>query len=296
MRSCAWIGPSIFHPRGRRADHSKPPTQCASPLSPGDTNRPGTVVPRRSGGLDVRARGFDLEQMPLVLPGVGRHPPAERVRVVDLRRHDLTRVGHVTCDVQAAEAGFFDDESRFLSDHPDRFPATVLIHQNDELAVGLGAQSTCPVIERDLPSKTTVVTDVVELRSHEQVTSGASRSAATPTGTGWPAVVRPTVRMHAVWVSVRRLRRRTAPSPRLRATAATATCRWERNPGTLTGSLQIRDEIDVAVLVGEHALAAPKVFHVAVVDLFGLDLDGLVFVGLQSVTPNAQRPDVVRPQ
>jgi hypothetical protein len=34
------------------------------------------------------------------------------------------------------------------------------------------------------------VTEVAESRSHEQVTSGAIRSAAIPTGTGWPAAVR----------------------------------------------------------------------------------------------------------
>jgi len=60
------------------------------------------------------------------------------------------------------------------------------------------------------------------------------------------------------------------------------------SPGYAAG-LQIRDEIDVAVLVGEHPLAAPEVLHVAVEPSTDWNLDGLVLVGFQGVAQRVLR-------
>lgn len=65
---------------------------------------------------------------------------------------------------------------------------------------------------------------------------------------------------------------------------------------TLDGRLQVGDELDVAVLVGEQRLTAPQIPLVAAVDLFGLDLDGHVPVRVERIAPDAGRPDLVRPQ
>src|ERR1044072_7958236 len=60
--------------------------------------------------------------------------------------------------------------------------------------------------------------------------------------------------------------------------------------------LEVGDQADVEHLVAEVVLTTAQVLHVAVVDLFGGDLDGLVPVGLERVAPDVQRLDVVRPQ
>src|SRR6202012_5417126 len=78
--------------------------------------------------------------------------------------------------------------------------------------------------------------------------------------------------------------------------------RREKNPTAggekLRGGvrLQVGHQADVNDFLGEVALAAAQVPHVALVDLFGLDRDGLVFVGLQRVTPQMQGLDVTIPQ
>src|SRR6202000_3274539 len=59
--------------------------------------------------------------------------------------------------------------------------------------------------------------------------------------------------------------------------------------------LEVGDQADVEHLVGEVVFAAAQVLDVAVVDLFGGDLDSLVPVGLQRVAPDVQRLNVVRP-
>jgi hypothetical protein len=57
--------------------------------------------------------------------------------------------------------------------------------------------------------------------------------------------------------------------------------------------LEVGDQAAVEHLVGEVVAAAAQVLHVAVVDLFGGDLDGLVPVGFQRIAPERERLDVV---
>ena len=60
--------------------------------------------------------------------------------------------------------------------------------------------------------------------------------------------------------------------------------------------LEVGHQADIEHLLGEVVLAAAQILDVAVVDLFRGDLDGLVPVRLERVTPDVQRLDVVRPQ
>ena len=67
-------------------------------------------------------------------------------------------------------------------------------------------------------------------------------------------------------------------------------------PSPVKRLLGQRELVDVDVAVAEPVGAAGEVVHVAVVDLFGLDRDRLVLVGLQRGGPSVQRPRVVRLQ
>src|SRR4051794_14276501 len=123
MRSCAWIGPSIIIP------------EVGGPTI---SNRHGTFSRlawnlwfRRRDGLDLIAGRLDLEQVPLLLPRVRRHPPGERVRVVDLGRHHLAGIGHVTRGVQVPQTNLVHDESSVMAEQDtDRLPAAFFTDQD----------------------------------------------------------------------------------------------------------------------------------------------------------------------
>lgn len=68
-------------------------------------------IPRARRILICRAFGLDLEYMPLRLPRIRRHAPAEGEGVVDLGRGDLLGVGHETGHVVIAQTCLLNDES-----------------------------------------------------------------------------------------------------------------------------------------------------------------------------------------
>src|SRR3954470_16695769 len=74
------------------------------------------------------------------------------------------------------------------------------------------------------------------------------------------------------------------------------------NPSVSRGSdsnsvlLAQRELVDVDVALAEHVRASGQILHVAVVDLFGLDGDGLVPSLIQRLRPGFQRPGIVQLQ
>src|ERR1700751_2769606 len=70
--------------------------------------------------------------------------------------------------------------------------------------------------------------------------------------------------------------------------ALCARCRWPAQSLFLQGEL-----VDIDVAHPEHLGAAGQVPHVALVDLFGLNLDGLILVRLKGLGPQVKGPGVM---